>query len=40
MSDAGITAIIMDGGPALSKSPLMASYRYTLWKSEIQALIA
>jgi len=40
MSDADLVAIIMHGGPALNKSPLMAPYGYTLSKSEIQALIA
>jgi mono/diheme cytochrome c family protein len=40
MSDADLTAIISHGGPALSKSPLMPPYGYTLSKTEIQALIA
>ncbi len=40
MSDADMVAIISHGGPALNKSPLMAPYRYTLSKSEIQALTA
>jgi mono/diheme cytochrome c family protein len=40
MSDADLAAIISHGGPALNKSPLMPPYRYTLSKSEIQAVIA
>jgi len=40
MTDADLIAIISHGGPALNKSPLMASYGYTLSKSEVQALIA
>lgn len=40
MSDAELTAIISHGGPALSKSPLMPPYGYTLSKTEIEALIA
>lgn len=40
MSDADLTAIISHGGPALSKSPWMPPYGYTLSKSDIQALIA
>jgi mono/diheme cytochrome c family protein len=40
MSDADLTAIISHGGPALNKSALMPPYRYTLSKTEIEALIA
>ena len=39
LSDADLTAIISHGGPALSKSPLMPPYGYTLSKTEIQSLI-
>jgi len=40
MSDADLTAIISHGGPALSKSPEMPQFGYTLSKSDIQALIS
>jgi len=40
MSDADLMAIISHGGPALSKSPEMPSFGYTLSKSDIQALIS
>lgn len=40
MSDANLTAIIMNGGPALQKSALMPAWGNTLSKSDIQALIA
>jgi len=39
-SDADLMAIISHGGAALSKSPIMPPYGYTLSKAEIQALIA
>jgi len=40
MSDADLTAIITNGGPALQKSALMPAWGNTLSKSDIQALIA
>ena len=40
MSDADLMAIISHGGPALSKSPEMPPFGYTLSKSNIQALIS
>ena len=40
ISDADLTAIITNGGPALQKSALMPAWGNTLSKSEIQALIA
>jgi len=40
MSDADLVAIISHGGPALSQSPEMPSFGYTLSKSDIQALIS
>ncbi len=40
ISDADLTAIITNGGPALQKSPLMPAWGNTLSKSDIQALIA
>lgn len=40
MSDADLAAIISHGGPALSKSPEMPSFGYTLSKSDMQALIS
>jgi mono/diheme cytochrome c family protein len=40
MSDADLVAIISHGGPALSKSPEMPMFGYTLSKSDIQALIS
>ena len=40
MSDADLVAIISHGGPALSKSPLMPPWGYTLSKSDIAALIS
>ena len=40
MSDADLGAIISHGGPALSRSPEMPSFGYTLSKSDIQALIS
>jgi mono/diheme cytochrome c family protein len=40
LNDADLMAIISHGGPALSKSPLMPPYGYTLSKTEMQALIA
>jgi len=40
MSDADLVAIISHGGPALSRSPEMPSFGYTLSKSDIQALIS
>ena len=40
MSDADLMAIISHGGPALSKSPEMPPFGYTLSKSDIQALIS
>jgi mono/diheme cytochrome c family protein len=40
MSDADLMAIISHGGPALSKSPEMPSFGYTLSKSDLQALIS
>ena len=39
-SDAELTAIISNGGPALQKSALMPAWGNTLSKSDIQALIA
>jgi len=40
MSDADLTAIITNGGPALQKSALMPAWGNTLSKSDIQALIS
>lgn len=40
MSDADLMAIITHGGPALSKSPEMPPWGYTLSKSEVAALIS
>ena len=40
MSDADLVAIIGHGGPALSKSPEMPAFGYTLSKSDLQALIS
>jgi len=40
LSDADLTAIITNGGPALQKSALMPAWGNTLNKSEIQAVIA
>jgi mono/diheme cytochrome c family protein len=40
LSDADLTAIITNGGPALQKSALMPAWGNTLTKSDIQALIA
>jgi len=40
MSDADLTAIIANGGPALQKSALMPAWGNTLSKSDIQALIS
>ena len=40
LGDADLNAIISHGGPALSRSPEMPPYGYTLGKSDIQALIA
>ena len=40
MSDADLTAIISHGGAALSKSPEMPPWGYTLSKSDIAALIS
>ena len=40
MSDADLVAIISHGGPALSRSPEMPSFGYTLSKSDIQSLIS
>jgi len=40
MSDADLVAIISHGGPALSKSPEMPAFGYTLSKSDLQALIS
>ncbi|MFZ3214165.1 MAG: c-type cytochrome [Terriglobales bacterium] len=40
MSDVDLVAIISHGGPALSKSPEMPLFGYTLSKSDIQALIS
>jgi mono/diheme cytochrome c family protein len=40
MSDADLTAIISHGGPALSRSPEMPQFGYTLSKSDVQALIS
>ena len=40
LSDAELTAIITNGGPALQKSALMPAWGNTLSKSDIQALIA
>jgi len=40
MSDADLMAIISHGGPALSKSPEMPAFGYTLSKSDLQALIS
>ena len=40
LSDADLTAIITNGGPALQKSALMPAWGNTLSKSDIQALIA
>jgi mono/diheme cytochrome c family protein len=39
-SDADLTAIITNGGPALQKSALMPAWGNTLSKSDIQALLA
>ena len=40
ISDADLTAIITNGGPALQKSALMPAWGNTLTKTDIQALIA
>jgi mono/diheme cytochrome c family protein len=40
LSDADLTAIITNGGPALQKSALMPAWGNTLSKSDVQALIA
>jgi mono/diheme cytochrome c family protein len=40
ISDADLTAIIANGGPALQKSALMPAWGNTLSKSDIQALVA
>ncbi|HVN17612.1 MAG TPA: c-type cytochrome [Dongiaceae bacterium] len=40
MTDADLTAIITNGGPALQKSALMPAWGNTLSKSDTQALIA
>ncbi len=40
ISDADLTAIITNGGPALQRSALMPAWGNTLSKSDIQALIA
>lgn len=40
ISDADLTAIITNGGPALQKSALMPAWGNTLSKSDIQALVA
>jgi len=40
MTDADLTAIITNGGPALQKSALMPAWGNTIGKSDIQALIA
>jgi len=40
ISDADLSAIITNGGPALQKSALMPAWGNTLSKSDIQALIA
>jgi mono/diheme cytochrome c family protein len=40
MSDADLTAIILHGGPALSRSALMPPYGNTLSTSDVRALIA
>lgn len=40
MSDADLTAIITNGGPALQKSALMPAWGNTLSKSDIQTLIS
>jgi mono/diheme cytochrome c family protein len=40
MSDTELSAIIMNGGPALQKSALMPAWGNTLSKSDIQALIS
>ena len=40
LSDAELTAIITNGGPALQKSALMPAWGNTLSKSDVQALIA
>lgn len=40
ISDADLSAIIANGGPAQQKSPLMPAWGNTLSKSEVQAVIA
>ena len=40
LSDADLTAIISQGGPALGRSAEMPPWGYTLSKSDIQALVA
>jgi len=40
VSDADLSAIITNGGPALQKSALMPAWGNTLSKPDIQALIA
>ena len=40
ISDADLTAIITNGGPALQKSALMPAWGNTLSKSDIQALVS
>jgi mono/diheme cytochrome c family protein len=39
LSDADLKNVIMDGGPALSKSPIMPPWSETLSEAEIAALI-
>ena len=40
ISDADLTAVITNGGPALQKSALMPAWGNTLSKSDIQAIVA
>jgi mono/diheme cytochrome c family protein len=40
LSDADLKNVIMDGGPALSKSPMMPPWSKTLSEEEVDALIA
>lgn len=40
LSDADLHNVIMEGGPAVSKSPMMPPWSQTLSKDEVSALVA
>lgn len=40
LTDADIVSVIMEGGPALSKSPIMPPWSQTLTKEEAEAMVA